>query len=202
MFTGIVQEKGRVLSFRQEPQAWRLTVSAASVLQDIAPGDSIAVDGCCLTATSFDRNKVCFDLLAETVRVTAFSEVRDGAAVNLESSLRFHGKVGGHFVTGHIDGVGEVQVFEQRGKDYYLRVRPPEGAMRYLIYKGSIAINGVSLTVADLDDEGFSVWLIPHTLQLTNLGELTAGKRVNLEFDMLGKYVEKLLASSAIPGKA
>lgn len=193
MFTGIVQEKGNVHSFEEAAEGWRLSVSAKVVLQDLAVGDSIAVNGCCLTTTGFDREQVSFDLLGETVRVTAFRELQPGEFVNLESSLRFNGKIGGHFVTGHIDGVGDVELFEQRGKDYFLRIRPPREAMRYLIYKGSIAIDGVSLTVAEVDDQGFAVWLIPHTLEVTNLGGLRTGRRVNLEFDMLGKYVERLL---------
>jgi riboflavin synthase len=199
MFTGIVEEKGKVVDFREEPQAWRLTVEADAVTRDLSLGDSIAVDGCCLTTAAFHENQVSFDLLGETVRVTSFAGLRAGDFVNLESSLRFNGKVGGHFVTGHIDGVGEVLLFEGRGKDFFLRVRPPEGFMRYLIYKGSIAINGVSLTVAEVDEEGFSVWLIPHTLEVTNLGALRAGQKVNLEFDMLGKYVDRLLSAATIP---
>lgn len=199
MFTGIVEEKGRVVSFEEGPRSWRLTVEANAIVGDLAVGDSVAVNGCCLTATGFDARQLSFDLLAETVRLTSFADLRPGDFVNLESSLRFNGKVGGHFVTGHIDGVGEVDLFEARGRDYYLRVRIPADCGRYLIYKGSIAINGVSLTVAEADEEAFAVWLIPHTLEVTNLGELTAGDRVNLEFDMLGKYVERLLAAGVIP---
>lgn len=199
MFTGIVQEKGRVIDFRQGEAGWRLCIEAADVLEELEIGDSIAVDGCCLTATEFDTDRVYFDLLAETVRVTTFADLRIGDYVNLESSLRFNGKVGGHFVTGHIDGVGTVRVFEKRGDDYFLQIEPPADGIRYLIYKGSIAINGVSLTVAEVDPESFSVWLIPHTLNVTNLGALQAGKKMNLEFDMLGKYVERLLATSSIP---
>jgi riboflavin synthase len=202
MFTGIVQEKGEVVVFREEAQAWRLTVAAGAVLRDLAAGDSVAVNGCCLTAVQFDERSVSFDLLGETVRVTSFSSLQPGQFVNLETSLRFNGKIGGHFVTGHIDGVGEVLVFEERGKDYFLSVRVPSGWERYLIYKGSIAINGVSLTVAEVSGDVFSVWLIPHTLQATNLGELTPGVRVNLEFDMLGKYVEKLLPITVPPATA
>ncbi len=199
MFTGIVQEKGRVLEFRREAGGWRLSVEAEAVLRDLAVGDSIAVDGCCLTATEFGDGRICFDLLEETVRVTKFGVLRAGDFVNLEESLRFNGKVGGHFVTGHVDGVGRVRVFEKRGNDYFLEIEPPTGAVRYLIYKGSIAINGVSLTVAEAGAESFAVWLIPHTLQVTNLGELRDGDAVNLEFDMLGKYVERLLSTSNIP---
>jgi riboflavin synthase len=199
MFTGIVQEKGRVVSFEEGARSWRLTVAAGSMIEDLTLGDSIAVNGCCLTATDFDARRISFDLLAETVRLTSFAGLQGGDFVNLESSLRFNGKVGGHFVTGHIDGVGEVETFEARGRDYFLRVRTPTGSGRYLIYKGSVAINGVSLTVAEADGDGFAVWLIPHTLEVTNLGELGPGSVVNLEFDLLGKYVERLLAAGTIP---
>lgn len=199
MFTGIVEEKGRVVSFEEGPKSWRLTVEASVVMADLALGDSIAVNGCCLTATDFDATRVSFDLLAETVRLTSFADLRPGDSVNLESSLRFNGKMGGHFVTGHIDGAGEVERFEARGADHFLRVRVPEGCARYLIYKGSVAIDGVSLTVAEVDDDGFAVWLIPHTLAATNLGNSKPGKKVNLEFDLLGKYVERLLAAGTLP---
>lgn len=201
MFTGIVQEKGRVLAFVEGPRSWRLTVGAREVLRDLAAGDSVAVNGCCLTATRFDAESVSFDLLGETVRLTSFAELGPGDFVNLETSLRFNGKIGGHFVSGHVDGVGEVEVFEERGKDYFLRVRPPEEFGRYLVYKGSIAIDGVSLTVAEVEGNSFSVWLIPHTLEITNFGSLNAGKQVNLEFDLLGKYVERLLADKRLPDR-
>jgi riboflavin synthase len=199
MFTGIVQEKGEVRAFQEGPQSWRLIVAADLLLRDLAVGDSIAVNGCCLTATEFDSETISFDLLAETVRLTSFAALGPGDHVNLESSLRFNGKIGGHFVSGHVDGVGAVELFEARGKDYYLRVRAPAGFGRYLIYKGSIAIDGVSLTVAEAEEETFAVWLIPHTLEVTTLGALEEGKKVNLEFDLLGKYVERLLAEKTLP---
>jgi riboflavin synthase len=132
-------------------------------------------------------------VLGETRRLTNFEALGPGSAVNLERSLRFDGKVGGHFVTGHIDAQGVIEVFERRGKDFYLRVRVPAGAGRNLVPKGSIAIDGISLTVAEVDGDAFAVWLIPHTLAVTNTGTRRAGERVNLEFDLLGKYVEKLL---------
>jgi riboflavin synthase len=135
-----------------------------------------------------------FDVLEETRRLTNFSALQPGSLVNLERSLRFDGKVGGHFVTGHIDGVGPVQVFEPRGSDYYLRVRAPAGTGRYLVHKGSVAIDGISLTVAEVAGDDLAVWLIPHTIEVTNLREKRVGDLVNLEFDLLGKYVEKLLA--------
>lgn len=195
MFTGIIEETGIVESFAPGAQAWRLRLKAKAALENLAIGDSIAVNGCCLTATRFDETHVEFDVLEETRRLTSFSVLKPGSAVNLERSLRFDGKVGGHFVSGHIDGLGLIDVLEQRGNDHYLRVRAPEGTGRYLVYKGSIAIDGISLTVAEVNDDFFAVWLIPHTLAVTNLREKRAGDPVNLEFDLLGKYVEKLAAS-------
>jgi riboflavin synthase len=193
MFTGIVEETGRVAAFTRGREAWRLQVAAKVVLGGLALGDSIAVNGCCLTVAQFDAQHLWFDVLEETRRLTNFSALGAGGVVNLERSLRFDGKVGGHFVTGHIDGLGTVEIFEQRGQDHYLRVRAPAGSGRYLVHKGSIAIDGVSLTVAEVDGDAFAVWLIPHTLTVTNLGQRQKSDLVNLEFDLLGKYVEKLL---------
>jgi len=193
MFTGIVEETGRVAAFTLGEKAWSLKISARAALAGLADGDSIAVNGCCLTVTHFDAEHLYFDVLEETRRLTNFAALAAGAPVNLERSLRFDGKVGGHFVTGHIDGQGVIETFEPRGNDHYLRVRVPAGGGRYLIHKGSIAIDGISLTVAEVDGDRFAVWLIPHTLAVTNLHARRAGESVNLEFDLLGKYVEKLL---------
>ena len=193
MFTGIVEETGRIASFTRGAEAWSLQIAATVALQQVALGDSIAVNGCCLTVARFDENELGFDVLEETRRLTNFSSLAMGAPVNLERSLRFDGKVGGHFVSGHVDGVGVIEVFEQRGKDTLLTVRAPEGSGRYLIHKGSIAIDGISLTVAETSGDTLSVWLIPHTLLITNLHSKRVGDPVNLEFDLLGKYVEKLM---------
>ncbi len=193
MFTGIVEEKGRVVSFLKGGDAWKLEVEAQKVLDGLSVGDSLAVNGCCLTVVLVDEGRIAFDLLDETVRLTNFSELREGGSVNLERSLRFDGRVGGHFVTGHIDCHGEVDTAERRGDDLFMHVVVPRKFHRYLIYKGSVAIDGVSLTVAEADETGFSVWLIPHTLEVTNLLEKKPGRRVNLEFDMLGKYVDRIL---------
>jgi len=195
MFTGIVEETGRVLSFELKAEAWELAIAAQVALADLSLGDSIAVNGCCLTAARFDERSVRFDVLEETRRLTNFSALRPGALVNLERSLRFGGKVGGHFVTGHIDAVGTVEVIEGQGKDHYLRIRVPRESLRYVVHKGSIAIDGISLTIAEVDDAGIAVWLIPHTMTVTNLQEKKPGDLVNLEFDLLGKHVEKLLAT-------
>ena len=195
MFTGIVEETGQVRAFERGAEAWTLTIGAKVALVDLAPGDSIAVNGCCLTVVRFDAGSLAFDVLEETRRLTNFSTLRPGALVNLERSLRFGGKVSGHFVTGHIDALGTVEVFEPRGKDYFLRVGFAPEFARHVVHKGSIAIDGISLTIAEITATTLAVWLIPHTLELTNLREKKPGDRVNLEFDLLGKHVEKLLLS-------
>ena len=193
MFTGIVEETGRVVAFVAGANSWRLQIAARSALAGVALGDSIAVNGCCLTVAAFDSEHLFFDVLEESRRLTNFSELSAGAPVNLERSLRFDGKVGGHFVSGHVDGLGVIEILELRGKDTYLRVKAPAGSGRYLIHKGSIALDGMSLTVAEVDGDAFAVWLIPTTLEVTNVRARGVGQSVNLEFDLLGKYVEKLL---------
>lgn len=192
MFTGIIEEVGRVVAFAPAKEAWTLQIAATLVPADVALGDSVAVNGCCLTVTRFDAGHLWFDVLEETRRLTVFNDLRPGSLVNLERSLKPDSRMGGHFVSGHIDGLGRVEVFEPRGKDHYLRVTAPAGLGRYLVSKGSIAIDGISLTVAEVAGDSFAVWLIPHTLAATNLREQKAGGGVNLEFDLLAKYVEKL----------
>ena len=164
----------------------------------MALGDSVAVNGCCLTVAKFADGHVWFDVLEETRRLTNFAQLAPGTAVNLELSLQPSSRLGGHFVTGHIDGLGVVTVLEPRGKDYYLQVQVPAGLGRYLVSKGSIAIDGISLTVAEVQGDLFAVWLIPTTLAVTNIREKKTGDAVNLEFDLLAKYVEKLTARSSL----
>lgn len=192
MFTGIIEETGRVVTFAEGPDSWRLQVAAKLVPSDVKLGDSVAVNGCCLTVTKFDASHLWFDVLAETRRLTNFAQLDAEALVNLERSLRADTRLGGHFVSGHIDAPGRIEVIEARGKDHYLKVHVPDGFARYLVYKGSIAIDGISLTVAEVSGDSFAVWLIPHTLAVTNLRSKQAGDTVNLEFDLLAKYVEKL----------
>ena len=194
MFTGIIEEVGQVVAFAPAKEAWSLQLAAKVVPSDVALGHSVAVNGCCLTVTRFDAGNLWFDLLEETRRLTNFSELKPGSAVNLERSLKPESRLGGHFVSGHIDALGRVEVCAARGKDHYLRVAASAGFGRYLVSKGSIAIDGISLTVAEVAGDSFAVWLIPHTLTATNLREKQAGSGVNLEFDLLAKYVEKLLA--------
>jgi riboflavin synthase len=186
MFTGIVEETGKVLAFELKAEAWSLAIAARHALADLTLGDSIAVNGCCLTVAAFEATSFRFDVLEETRRLTNFSTLRTGSLVNLERSLRFGGKVGGHFVTGHIDAQGTVEQFEARGNDYYLKVRIPPAYGKYVIHKGSIAIDGISLTIAEVTATAFAVWIIPHTRAVTNLSEKRAGDPVNLEFDLLG----------------
>ncbi|HEY4247673.1 MAG TPA: riboflavin synthase [Lacunisphaera sp.] len=192
MFTGIIEEVGRVVSFSKAADAWKLHLNAEKTPRAVAIGDSVAVNGCCLTVTAFESASLHFDVLEETRRLTNFDQLSAGSLVNLELSLRHDGRIGGHFVTGHVDIPGRIDRFESRGNDHYLRVYAPDGFARYLVYKGSIAIDGISLTVAEVEGDFFAVWLIPHTLAVTNLSGKKTGDSVNLEFDLLAKYVEKL----------
>jgi riboflavin synthase len=199
MFTGIVEEVGKVVAFTRGQAAWSLQVAARTVPADVKLGDSVAVNGCCLTVVKHSSDGLCFDVLEETKRLTSFSELQPGSAVNLERSLQPLGRMGGHFVSGHVDALGRVEVFEARGNDHYLKVRVPAGLGRYLVYKGSVALDGISLTVAETEGDTLAVWLIPHTMDATNLREKRVGSAINLEFDLLAKYVEKLLASGVRP---
>jgi riboflavin synthase len=192
MFTGIIEETGRVVAFVRGPDSWQLQIAAQLLLSDVKVGDSVAVNGCCLTVVKFDAAHLWFDVLEETRRLTNFALIAPGTMVNLERSLRADSRLGGHFVTGHVDTLGRVEVFEPRGQDHYLKVAVPEGFSLYLVYKGSVAIDGISLTVAEAAGDAFAVWLIPHTLAATNLRSKRTGDMVNLEFDLLAKYVGKI----------
>lgn len=194
MFTGIVEETGKVCSFTEQVDAWRLLLEAHVVTEGLQLGDSVAVNGCCLTVVAFTEDRLEFDLLAESVRLTSISGIGPGGLVNLERALLPTTRMGGHFVSGHVDGMGVIEAIEPRGKDVFLRIVPDSEFLRYVVAKGCIAVDGISLTVAEVDDAGFSIWLIPHTLEVTNLRDKQAGDRVNLEFDLLAKYAEKLLA--------
>jgi riboflavin synthase len=194
MFTGLVESIGRVRSLDRRGDAARLTLETP-LAAALSIGESLAVNGCCLTVTSTDGDSACFDLLGETLARTNLGGLAPGARVNLERALRADGRFGGHFVQGHIDTTTEVLSAETKGEDLNLIITLPEAGARYLIEKGSIAVNGVSLTVASLGEDRFGLWIIPHTLQETNLGDLRAGSPVNLEYDMLAKYAERQLGN-------
>jgi riboflavin synthase len=172
----------------------RLMIDAGPLAEGAQIGDSVAINGCCLTVTSLEGPDLGFDLLEETRARTNLRDAKPGAVVNLERALPAHGRYGGHFVTGHIDATGVIRRWEQTGRDYELRIgiEPAHGI--YLVPKGCIAVDGISLTVGDVGRDEFSVWIIPHTRSVTALHERAAGDLVNLEFDLLAKYTEKILA--------
>ena len=194
MFTGLVVETGTLLTLEPRGESARLTLRAHTIAADAAIGDSIAVNGCCLTATELDGDCVSFDLLAETLRCTSIGDVAPGGKVNLEPALGAGAKMGGHFVQGHVDTTATLIEYAAHGADRRLEIALPPEFAQYVIYKGSIAVDGISLTVAEVGPSSFTCWIIPHTDALTNLHTRNPGDRVNLEFDMLAKYVERMLA--------
>jgi riboflavin synthase len=195
MFTGIVEETGLVESIKPSAKAIQLAVRSKACARSLKIGDSLAVNGCCLTvvklAPSSKHKVIQFDLLRETWERTNLQFARVGSLVNLERPLRANGRLDGHFVTGHIDGVGKIVRWERAGRDHVLDIATPPELMRYIVLKGSIAVDGISLTVAAVNKKGFRIWIIPHTYDVTALRERSVGDAVNLETDVLGKYVEK-----------
>jgi len=192
MFTGIVEEAGVVQAVTRRGKGWSLEVEVSSIVDGVKIGDSVAVNGCCLTVTEVKGKRLIFDLLDETKEKTNLQSAQLGARVNLESSLRADGKVGGHFVTGHIDGMARVSKWERSGEDWELEVEAPRGLERYLVPKGCVAIDGISLTIGRVEGRNFNVWIIPHTYEVTTLRGRKEGDKVNLECDLLSKYVEKM----------
>ena len=197
MFTGIVENVGKVISLTEMSESWRLELDLPfDSFDGLEAGASLAVNGCCLTFREDSKGIASFDLLDETLEKTNLGNLKQGSLVNLERSLLANGRLGGHFVTGHIDACGKIEVFEERGKNLYLQFQVPESFTQYLVDKGCIAVDGCSLTVCDVKDSSFAVWLIPHTLGKTNLLSKKVGDFLNLEFDLLAKYVEKLSLSN------
>jgi riboflavin synthase len=192
MFTGIVEEAGVVQAVTRRGKGWSLEVEAGLIVEGVKIGDSMAVNGCCLTVTEVKGKRLIFDLLDETKEKTNLQSAQLGARVNLESSLRADGKVGGHFVTGHIDGAARVNKWGRSGEDWELEAEVPEGLERYLVPKGCVAIDGISLTIGRVEGRKFNVWIIPHTYEITTLRDRKEGDKVNLECDLLAKYVEKM----------
>jgi riboflavin synthase len=200
MFTGIIEETGIVRTIESTEKSTRLTVEATNVARDLKRGDSVAVNGCCLTVVGLrsqgTRKRIQFDLLHETWTVTNLQFTRPGSLVNLERPLVAGGRLDGNFVTGHIDTMGTFTGWERVGKDHQLDIRAPREVQRLVVPKGSIALDGISLTIARVLPRGFRIWIIPHTYAVTALRERRVGDAVNLEADILGKYVAKFAADA------
>ena len=195
MFTGIIEEIGTVGQLEPQLTSARLRIDCSTVVSDAGEGASIAVNGVCLTAIHIDANGFSADLAPETLRRTNLGDLTSGSLVNLERPLLAIGRLHGHVVQGHVDGVGELLSLEQLGSDnYWLRIRIPEELDRYVVHKGSIAIDGISLTVASIEDKVVSVTIIPHTFTMTSLKTYKPGAKVNLECDIFAKYLEKMIA--------
>jgi riboflavin synthase len=199
MFTGIVEEVGRVNRIEQHGENRRITITAANTPKQLNPGNSVAVSGVCLTALDIKPGSFGADLAPETWGLTSFSRMHQGALVNLELPMKADGRFGGHIVQGHVDGVGKLIELERiaNSENWWLRIALPPEIEKYTVYKGSISIEGISLTVAKLEDRTCTIAIIPHTVETTNLNSLQPGDPVNLEADLIAKYVEKMMASQA-----
>jgi riboflavin synthase len=193
MFTGLVEEVGTVVAVRGRDYRTELQIAAPGAAKHVNPGESIAVNGCCLTLTSCCNDCLSFDLLEETIARTNLHDLRQDNPVNLERALRADARVGGHFVQGHVDCVAPILAFDRKGADFRLETALPEKSAHYVASKGSITVNGISLTVAEVLPKSFAVWIIPYTKRHTNLDRATIGDLVNLEFDILAKYVERMI---------
>lgn len=195
MFTGLVETIGEVLALGARGGSAELVLRAPGIAAELALGDSVAVNGCCLTVTNIDAaaGTLSFDLLAQTLRVTNLGDMQAASLVNLERALRAGDRLGGHFVQGHVDATGEVLDWSRHGQDHRLEVRLPAAERALVIPKGSICLDGISLTAAEVGPESVTCWIIPHTLERTHLRAMQVGRRINIEFDMLGKYVRSLL---------
>lgn len=197
MFTGIIQELGSVQCLENRGATYRLSVSTKKIRGDVNIGDSVAVNGVCLTVTSIGKEALIFDVMAETIRKTGFSRLKTGDAVNLEGSLKANGSLGGHFVLGHIDCIGHVKEIGNKGDEYAIKVEFPDEYSPLIVPKGSVAIDGVSLTIGKAGRNNLTVFIIPHTLKTTTLDTKRSGDCVNLEFDIIGKYIARQRSQGA-----
>lgn len=195
MFTGLIEATASVLWIRATDRGTQLQIAAPDVAETVRTGDSIAVNGCCLTVTAHRAEQITFDLLEETLQRTNLRHVRRDSMVNLERPVTGEGRLGGHFVQGHIDCSVPIISFDALGSDYRLEVQLPSEFAHYIACKGSVAVNGISLTVAEVLPDSFAVWIIPHTRRSTNLQSVQPGDHVNIEFDILAKYVERMVSA-------
>jgi riboflavin synthase len=201
MFTGLIEETGTVAGVEDRPAGRRLWIAAARVLEDARRGDSLALDGCCLTLVAVEPGRVAVEVVPETLRRTTLGRLTTGQPVNLERSLRLDQRLGGHLVQGHVDGVGEVRAMTPEGDGTRLALEIPDGLRRFVAEKGSIAVDGVSLTVARVTPSGCEIALIPHTLAHTTAGAYAAGIAVNLEVDLLARYLARLVDEAGLAGR-
>jgi riboflavin synthase len=195
MFTGIIEELGKVIAIEVQPDAVRLTVGATKVLSDLGRGDSISCSGTCLTAIEIDEHGFTADVMLETLKLSSLSGVKVGDPINLERAMSAATRFGGHIVQGHVDGVGELVSREESENWEWVRIRVPEELMKYVVHKGSITFDGISLTVNEIVDDVIGLSLIPETLRVTTLGYKSPGDKVNVEVDILAKHIERLLES-------
>jgi riboflavin synthase len=202
MFTGIIEEVGRVAAIKTTSRGRRLTIAGSKLVRELMLGDSIAVSGVCLTAVDIDKDSFSADLAQETWRRTSFSRLKAGALVNLELPMRANDRLGGHIVQGHVDGTGTLISLKQvsGGNDFLLSLRVPSELTRYIVPKGSLAVEGISLTVAEIEGTEVRIAIIPHTAEVTNLPQLRPGDPLNLEVDLIAKYVEKMIAPRQTTG--
>jgi len=196
MFTGLIEEVGRVAAVQSAKTGTQLRIVAPKIARKIRRGDSLAVNGCCLTLSSRRGHELVFDLLEETIARTNLKSLQERDSVNLERALAANERLGGHFVQGHVDCVSPIITFQKSGADFRLEIELPAEFARYVARKGSIAVNGISLTVAEILPKSFAVWIIPYTKTHTNLDRARPGDLMNLEFDILAKYVERMLAKN------
>jgi len=193
MFTGIVEEMGAVTAVEKTLAGTRLTILAATVLGDLKIGDSLSVNGTCLTVVAKSERNLVVEISPETLSVTTLGHLTAGAPVNLERAMKLNERIGGHLVAGHVDGVGTIRSRHQEGNAIFFTIEAPDEILRYCVVKGSVTVDGISLTINDVTDKGFSVAIIPHTAKVTTLGVKQVGDPVNVESDLIGKYVERLL---------
>lgn len=197
MFTGIIEEKGKIAGVRKGSKSSVLTIEGDIIFSDLALGDSVAVNGVCLTATSISGKTFTADVMHETLDRSSLGALKAGSSVNLERAMAADGRFGGHIVSGHIDGLGTITDIRRDDNAVWYTICAPRDIMKYIVEKGSVAIDGMSLTVASVSSDSFAVSVIPHTAKVTTIGERKTGDKVNLENDIIGKYVEKLLFSGA-----
>ncbi|MDP2642661.1 MAG: riboflavin synthase [Candidatus Peregrinibacteria bacterium] len=195
MFTGIVQKQGKIITIKKESKSWRFEVEADKFLKDVKKGDSIAVNGVCTTIVDFEKNKFAFEAIEETLKKTNFKKLKKGSLVNLEKSIKWNEKIDGHFVQGHVDETGKIIYIKNDKKRTRITISLSKEMRPFVAYKGSISINGISLTISDVEDKNFSVDIIPHTLKNTNFSQLKRNDIVNIEADMIARYLHKIITT-------